>query len=91
MIDKVKALISENPSYGAVIKIVRDNPYAERKDAFKDADIDSSELDGLLARLEEEMIVLPLTSMAASNIESRVSRKVYLLNPELDAGIDALL
>ncbi len=91
MLDQCRAFLAKGPAYRGVIQAVYEHPYAEKKDAFKDLQLSGDELDAILAELEEAMIVLSLTSQASSNIESRVPKKIFLINPDLDNSLSVLL
>ena len=90
MSENMNQLIQENDLYKIIIKGVYENPCCERKDLVIDTAIESEELDKMLGKLEEEMIILSLTSKADSNIESRVPKKVYMLNPDLESAVQDL-
>jgi len=91
MLDQCQAFLAKGPAYRAVIQAVYEHPYAEKKDAFKDLQLSGAELDAVLAELEEALVVLSLTSQASSNIESRVPKKIFLINPDLENDLGGLL
>ena len=90
MSENMKQLIQENSLYKVIIKGVYENPCCERKDLINDVAIELEALDQILGRLEEEMIILSLTSKADSNIESRVPKKVYMINPDMESEVQNL-
>ena len=91
MSENINQLISDNDLYKQIIRAVHENPYGEKKDVFRDLTVEPDELDHVLNKLESNMIILSLTSKADSNIESRVPKKVYLLNPDLENKVNSLL
>ena len=91
MSENINQLISDNDLYKQIIRAVHENPYGEKKDVFRDLTVEPDELDHVLNKLESNMIILSLTSKADSNIESRVPKKVYLLNPDLENEVNSLL
>ncbi|MDM5196729.1 hypothetical protein QUF79_01330 [Fictibacillus enclensis] len=70
-----------------VLKTVLNQPYIERKELAEQTGFSVEEIDELCQPLIDNMVVLELASQAAHTIESRVPRKVYLLNPELEQTI----
>jgi len=91
MISKVKKYIEKDLRYKELIKAVYNNPYSEKKVILKEANIDLDEAERLLNDLEKGLIILELTSQANSNIESRVPKKVYLINPDIEQELESLL
>lgn len=88
---EIKALIESDPRYRDLLKAVVDNPYIERHQLAGVLGLSEEELEGLLSPLAERMVVLELTSQADSSVESRVPKRVYLVNPELEETVRGLL
>jgi len=88
---EIKALIESNPRYRDLLRTVVDNPYIERHQLTEKLGLSDQELEGLLSPLTEKMVVLELTSQADSSVESRVPKRVYLVNPELEEAVRGLL
>ena len=87
----VKALIEATPGTRAVLKAIIETPYIEHQALEGAVGLSTEELGAALAVLTKNMVVLDLTSQADSSVESRVPKKVYLINPELEqAARDAL-
>jgi hypothetical protein len=87
----VKVLIEEAPATRSVLKAIIETPYIEHQALAGAADLSSEELDAAMAALTENMVILELASQADSSVESRVPKKVYLINPELEQAVrDAL-
>ena len=87
----VKALIKATPGTRPVLKAIIETPYIEHQALEGAVGLSTEELGAALAVLTKNMVVLDLTSQADSSVESRVPKKVYLINPELEqAARDAL-
>ncbi len=69
---------------GKVISIVLENPYIEKGALAEQASMKIEALEGVLEKLIEAMILLELASQADSSMESRVPKKIYLVNPEIE-------
>ena len=91
MLDLCKSFIAKGVAYYDVIKAVYEHPYAEKKDAFSDLSLAAEELDRIIQELEAAMIILSLTSQASSSIESRVPKRIFLINPDLENDLGSLL
>lgn len=91
MIGAVKSYIEKDERYKRLIQVVYNNPYSEKKVVAKEANVDPDEAEELLNDLEQDLIVLELNSQASSNIESRVPKKIYLINPDLEEELESLL
>ena len=84
----VKALIKQNPPVRPVLKAILETPYIEHQAlAAAVVDLAPEELDAALSALAENMVILELASQADSSVESRVPKKVYLTNPELEQAV----
>jgi hypothetical protein len=88
---ELKSLIESDPRYRTVLRAVVENPYIERHRLAEATGLSEEDLEGLLSALAERMVVLELTSQADSSVESRVPKKVYLVNPELEEAVRALV
>ena len=87
----VKALIEATPGTRPVLKAIIETPYIEHQALEGAVGLSTEELGAALAVLTKNMVVLDLTSQADSSVESRVPKKVYLINPELEQAVrDAL-
>ena len=87
----VKALIEATPGTRSVLRAIIETPYIERQALEGVVRLSSEELNAALASLAEKMVVLELSSQADSSVESRVPKKVYLINPEHEQTVrDAL-
>lgn len=91
MLEKVKALIAKDEKYKILLEAVYNNPYMERKAILKDIEIGQEEAEKMLDEMEQEMIILELSSQANSSLESRVPKKVLLINPDIEQGLEDLL
>ena len=90
MDDNLNALLNADPRYRDILKAIIDEPYIEHQALAEKLRIPSQELEQLLASLIDKMVVLELASQADSSIESRVPKKVYMLNPEREEEIRGL-
>jgi predicted transcriptional regulator len=91
MINKVNEFIKKNNIYKDVIKSVYNNPYSEKKIIADEINLNVDEVVDYLSDLEEELIILELNSQANSKIESRVLKKIYLINPEIEQELKSIL
>jgi len=91
MIDKVKEFIEKDNKYKKALKAVYENPYSEKKDLLEASGLTLEELENAIKDLEKELIVLELTSQANSSIESRVPKKIYIVNPDIEEELEDIL
>ena len=91
MINELEQYLQKEGAYKDVIKAVFNNPYAEKKVAFQDMNLSEQELDAIIEELEEKLIILSLTTQADSSLESRVPKRIFLINPELEGHMAGLL
>jgi len=91
MLNKVKEYFQKDGAYKEIIKSVYNNPYSEKKDIEKTTNIDLDKITKVLNDLEKDLIILELNSQSNSNIESRVLKRIYLINPEIEQELEALL
>ena len=82
-----KELFAGDARHRDVVKEILESPFIERQALEEKLAIPSEELDGLLATLVEKMVVLELASQADSNIEARVPKTVFMINPEEETGV----
>jgi len=87
----LQELIKSDPRYRTLLKAIVETPYVERQALVEAVKIPAEDLEGLLSALTEKLVVLELTSQANSSVESRVPKKVYLVNPELESEVRKLL
>lgn len=80
-------LIRSDPSCGTVLKTILEDPYIERQTLTEKVAIPQDKLEHALRVLIERLVVLELASQADSSVESRVPKKIYLVNPELEEAV----
>ena len=83
----LKTLINTDPRYKDVLRAIIDSPCIERSALEEKLDLSQADLESLLDSLSGEMIILELAGQADSSLESRVPKKVYLVNPEEERSI----
>jgi len=83
----MKTLIDTDSRYKDVLQAIIDSPYIERSALEEKLDLPQEDLESLLDTLSGEMIILELAGQADSSLESRVPKKVYLVNPEQEKSI----
>ena len=83
----MKTLIDTDSRYKDVLQAIIDSPYIERSALEEKLDLSQADLESLLDSLSGEMIILELAGQADSSLESRVPKKVYLVNPEEEKSI----
>jgi predicted transcriptional regulator len=74
-----------------VLQTIVNQPYIERKELADKLGYSVEQVDEICQSLINSFVILELASQATSNIESRVPRKVYLVNPELEQTLLQLL
>jgi predicted transcriptional regulator len=89
MREQIEKLMADQ-DYRKVIFIVLENPYIEKKALAEQSNINMEKLESILKKLLEEMVLLELASQADSSVESRVPKKIYLVNPEMETEIRSL-
>jgi len=92
MINKVKELIKHDEMYKSIIEKVYENPYIEIKkltNQFTENDV--AFLDSALELLISEFVILELTSQAGSTAESRIPKKILIINPEISGDLEEIL
>ncbi|MFS0644431.1 hypothetical protein [Siminovitchia sp. 179-K 8D1 HS] len=89
MLERVQNLIHKDDKCKTIIQIVLNNPYIELKDVYKDLGEENlADYDKALETLIDENIILELTSQAGSSIESRVPKKILIINPEISDQLE---
>jgi hypothetical protein len=73
----------------AVIKFLMENPYSEKK-AIIEALGDLPGLEEALEKLSQDMILIELTGPTDSSLESRVPKKIYMVNPEKESELEGI-
>lgn len=63
-------------------KIIDKNPRISKSELQKKVDMDQDEFEEKLRELTDSGLVIRLTTTANSSMESRVPKKVFMLNPE---------
>jgi predicted transcriptional regulator len=84
----IQSILQDNK---LVVKTVLNQPFIERKELGEQLGYSVEQIEEICQPLIESMVVLELSSQATSNIESRVPRKIYLINPEMEQSIKELL
>jgi hypothetical protein len=79
--------ILEDENNNLILKTVLNQPYIERKELADQLSFSVEQMDEFCQPLIDKFVVFELSSQATSNIESRVPRKVYLINPEMEQTI----
>lgn len=87
LLEKLESRLAESENYKKIVAAVYDNPYAERKVIAQATGLSAEDFEMYSAALEEDMIVLTLATTGASNLESRVTRKIMLVNPDIETEI----
>jgi len=83
----LKTLIDADSRYKNVLQAIIDSPYIERAVLEERLGLPQADLESLLDTLSGEMLILELAGQANSSLESRVPKKVYLVNPEQEKSI----
>lgn len=91
MLNEVRQLIESNPDYRILLKAILNNPYIEKQILMKKVGLCGEIFETLLKTSEDKLIVLELASQAEHSIESRVPKKVYVINPEVEQDIQDIL
>jgi len=83
----LKAFFDEDSRYKDVLQAIIDSPYIERLALEERLGLPQADLESLLGALSGKMLILELAGQADSSLESRVPKKVYLVNPEQEKSI----
>ncbi|MDK2799968.1 MAG: hypothetical protein PWQ70_1587 [Clostridiales bacterium] len=73
----------------AIISFLKDNPYSEEKTIIE-AIGKLPDFDKSLKHLTDNMILIELTAPSDSSLESRVPKKIYMLNPEKENELEGI-
>jgi hypothetical protein len=73
----------------AIVKFVMENPYSEKK-VVLEALGGKPGVEGSLDKLSNEMILIELTGPMESSLESRVPKKIYMVNPEKESDLEGI-
>lgn len=79
-----------NETEKKIINFLLDNPYTEKK-LIIEAVGDPVGIDEELDKLTDSYVLIELTGPMESSLESRVSKKIYMVNPEKEEDIKCLL
>ncbi len=79
-----------NETEKKIINFLLDNPYTEKK-LIIEAVGDPVGIDEELGKLTDSYVLIELTGPMESSLESRVSKKIYMINPEKEEDIKCLL
>lgn len=79
-----------NETEKKIINFLLDNPYTEKK-LIIEAVGDPVGIDEELDKLTDSYVLIELTGPMESSLESRVSKKIYMINPEKEEDIKCLL
>ncbi len=90
MNEKVRGLLEEH-AVRQLVRAVLASPYIEKSDLADRCGVPAPDLEKTLTSLVDQMILLELASQADSSMESRVPKKIYLVNPEMEEEIRAIL
>lgn len=91
MKEERRRLILEDPHCNKVVKVTLTNPYIERHSLAELTGLGEADFDEALKKLQKLMLVFELASQADSSVESRVPKKIYLLNPDFKVEVKELL
>lgn len=91
MLNEVKQLMQSNSHCKVLLNAILGSPYIERQALVKKVGLPAENFEALLKSLEERLIVLELASQAEHSVESRVPKKIYAINPEMEQDIRGIL
>lgn len=84
---EVAGLLARDGRYRLLLKALLDHPYAERKNLPSRCGLEPEEVEELLPAALESWVIIELASQADSSLESRVPKRVYIVNPELEEDV----
>jgi len=87
----LRAMIEVDSRLGDVLRTIIETPYIERPRLEEMVNVPHGEIESLLATLSEKMAILELATQADSSLESRVPKKVYLINPALEQAVSEVV
>ncbi len=73
----------------AIVKFVMENPYSEKKVVLEALE-GKPGIEDSLDKLSNEMILIELTGPMESSLESRVPKKIYMVNPERESELEGI-
>ena len=82
MASEIEGLLVADGRYRALLQGLLEHPFTERKDLPARCGLTADEIETLLPAALEKWIIIELTSQADSSLESRVPKRVYMINPE---------
>ncbi|MBS3782560.1 MAG: hypothetical protein KGY66_02445 [Candidatus Thermoplasmatota archaeon] len=74
-----------------IVKLIEEEPRISRDELIKKLDLSEDEFDVKMEGLTEKDIVIRMTMTADSSMESRVPKKVFMLNPEKKSELQEFL
>ncbi len=74
-----------------IVKLIDEEPRISRDELVKKLDLSEHEVDEKIDGLTEDDIVIRMTMTANSSMESRVPKKVFMLNPEKKSEVQEFL
>jgi len=84
MSEQTSGHVPTEPNARLVLRTVLDTPYIEHSALAEATGLTAAELDDVLEDLVARTILLELASQADSSVESRVPKRVYMVNPEME-------
>lgn len=78
-----------NETEKKIVKFLLDDPYSDRKviiDNFEGCKCVEEALD----KLSNDFVLIELTGPMESSLESRVPKKVYMVNPEKESELEGI-
>ncbi|MGI6485380.1 MAG: hypothetical protein GX759_06420 [Thermoanaerobacterales bacterium] len=69
-----------------IVKFVMENPYTEKK-AILEALEGKPDVGSSLDKLANSLVLVELTGPMESSLESRVPKKIYMVNPEKESEL----
>jgi len=75
------------PNAKEILRTVLESPYIEYSALTDATGLTVEQLDAAVRRLTEKMVLLELASQADSSVESRVPKRVYIVNPEMEGAV----
>jgi len=91
MKEESRRLILEDSHCNKIVKMVLNNPYIERHSLIELTGLNKIDFDEALKKLQQLMLIFELASQANSSIESRIPKKIYLLNPDIEKEVKEIL
>ena len=82
MASEIEALLAADGRYRSLLQGLLEHPFTERKDLPARCGLSAEDVEALLPAGQDKWIIIELTSQADSSLESRVPKRVYMINPE---------